>query len=269
MRQGVRQGLGAGPEVAARRVIPGAATTARYRRHVVTLALAVTVGLVIGLARPPGGRHLARPRVEQVGLLGVGAVLNALSVILSGPLAVGSLLASLAVLIAVAYANRRLTGVAVVGLGLLVNLVAVAVNGGMPVRAGALEAAGLEVGELAPPRHLESAGDPLPVLGDVLPIPLVDEVVSFGDLIIVLGAADAVRELSRRRARSTSAAQRPARTTRASVDQLWGTAPSGAPVSATQYSEYPDRTAPVHIDLSSAEPVSESVPELVAATHDR
>jgi hypothetical protein len=236
---------------------------------VVTLALAVTVGLIIGLARRPGGRHLARPNVEQLGLLAVGAVLNALSVALSGPLAVASLLASLAVLIAVAFVNRQLTGVAVVGLGLLVNLVAVAVNGGMPVRAGALEAAGLEVGELAEPRHLETRSDPLPVLGDVLPVPLVDEVVSFGDLIIVFGAADAVRELSRRRARPLAAAHRPERTTSASVDQLWGTAPSGAAVSATQYSEYPDLTAPVHIDLSSAEPVSGAVPELVAASHDR
>lgn len=244
-------------------------SAARYRHHVVTLALAVTSGLAIGLARPPGGRHLARPHVEQVGLLVVGAALNALSVALSGPLAVASLLASLAVLIAVAFVNRRITGVAVVGLGLLVNLVAVAVNGGMPVRAGALEAAGLQVGELVEPRHLETSGDPLPVLGDVLPVPLLGEVLSFGDLIIVFGAADAVRELSRRRARTASRAQLVDLTTSASVDQLWGTAPSGAPVSATQYSAYPDLTAPAHIDLSSAEPVSDEVPELVAASQDR
>ena len=46
-------------------------------------------------------------------------------------------------LIAVAVANRHITGVAVVGVGLLLNLVAVAVNGGMPVRASALVAAGV------------------------------------------------------------------------------------------------------------------------------
>jgi hypothetical protein len=234
---------------------------------VVTLALAVTVGAVVGLARRPGGRHLARPHVEQVGLLAVGAGLNALSVALSGALAVTALLASLAVLITVAVVNRHLTGVAVVGLGLLVNLVAVAVNGGMPVRPGALEAVGIDAVEVPDPRHLETAADPLPVLGDVLPMPVAREVLSFGDLIVVLGAADAVRELSRRRARSGAAAQRPARTTSARVDQLWGTAPSGAPVSATQCSANPDLTAPVHIDLASAEPTSER--ELVAASQHR
>ncbi len=235
----------------------------------VTLALAVTVGLALGLARRPAGRHLARPHVGQVGLLALGAGLNALSVVLSGAAAVAALLASLAVLIAVAFANRHLTGVAVVGVGLLVNLVAVALHGGMPVRAGALEAAGIESVELDAPRHLETEADALPVLGDAIPVPLAREVVSFGDLIVVFGAADAVRELSRRRARSTARAQRPDRTTSARLDQLWGTAPSGAPVSATQYSAYPDLTAPVHIDLASADPVSDRVPVLVTATQQR
>jgi hypothetical protein len=250
-------------------VIPGRRRSGRYRHRVVTLALAVAVGAVAGVLRRPGGCHLVRPRVEQVGLLGLGAALNALSVLLSGPPAVAALLASLAVLIAVAVANRHLTGVAVVGVGLLVNLVAVAVNGGMPVRAGALEAAGIEGTVLSDPRHLETAGDPLPVLGDVLPVPVAREVVSFGDLIVVLGAADAVRELSRRRGRARATVQRPARTTKARLDQVWGTAPSGAPVSATQCSAYPDLTAPVQIDLSSAEPASEPIsePELVAASH--
>jgi hypothetical protein len=236
---------------------------------VVTLALAVVVGMAAGLLRSPGGRHLARPHVEQIGLLALGAGLNALSVLLSGSAAVTALLASLAVLIAVAFANRRITGVAVVGLGLLLNLVAVAVNGGMPVRESALRAAGFESVEPTEPRHLESPGDPLPVLGDVLPVPIAREVLSFGDLIVVFGAADAVRELSRRRQRSLAAAQQPARTGRTRVDHVCGTAPSGAPVSATQNSAYPDLTAPVHIDLSSAEPVSEAAPVLVAASQSR
>lgn len=250
-------------------MIPGAGDVRQYPHHVVTLALAVTVGLVVGLARAPGGRHLARPHVDHIGLLALGAGLSFLSATLSGALAVSALLASLAVLIAVAQANRHVTGIAVVGLGLLLNLVAVAVNGGMPVRAGALEAAGLPRGELAEPRHLETDGDPLPVLGDVLPVPFAHEVVSFGDLIVVFGAGDAVRELSRRRSRSAAAAQRAERTARAKVDQVWGTAPSAAPVSATQYSAYPELTAPAHIDLTSAEPVSEREPVLVAASQDR
>ena len=47
--------------------------------------------------------------------------------------------AAAAVLIAVAVANRHLTGVAVVGVGLLLNLVAIVLNNGLPVRQSALE----------------------------------------------------------------------------------------------------------------------------------
>ena len=239
-----------------------------------TLALAVLAGLIVGLARAPAGAHTVRPRVEQIGLLGLGAWLNAMSVLLDGTAALVALVLSLSVLVAVAVANRHITGVAVVGLGLLLNLVAVAVNGGMPVRASALEAAGvIEEGapvEVDDPRHIETADDPAPVLGDVLPVPLTGEVLSFGDLIIIIGAADAVRELSRRRARRPSLAAQgaAARITSASVDQVWGTAPSGAPVSATQCSANPDVVTPASIDLSKAEAVA-SERELVAASQSR
>lgn len=240
------------------------------------LALAVLAGLVVGLARPPAGIHTVRPRIDRIGLLAVGAGLNVLSIVLDGAASVIALEASLAVLIAVAVANRHITGVAVVGVGLLLNLVGVAVNGGMPVRVSAMEAAGLsehgEPVELSDPRHIETSEDPVPVLGDVLPVPLTHEVVSFGDLIIVFGAADAVRELSRRRARVPAQAgvpSYPARHIRSTrLDQVCGTAPSGAPVSATQYSAYPDRSTPAVIDLTNAEPAT-SEPDLVAASHSR
>jgi hypothetical protein len=241
---------------------------------VLTLCIGVLAGLIVGLARSPAGSRTIHPRVEQIGLLAAGAGLNALSVLLDGTAALLALVLSLAVLIAVAVANRHITGVAVVGLGLLLNLAAVALNGGMPVRPSALVAAGA-VAEGEPiaveePRHLESPDDPIPVLGDVLPVPLTNEVLSFGDLIVIVGAADAVRELSRRRARAVArpALQPLAATASASVDQVWGTAPSGAPVSATQCSAYPDRPTPATIDLASAERAS-SEPELVAATHSK
>jgi hypothetical protein len=242
---------------------------------VVLLGLAVAAGLIVGLARRPAGLHSTRPRVECTSLLGAGAVLNAASVLLSGSLATLALIASLAVLVTFTVANRHLTGVAVVGVGLLLNLVAVSVNAGMPVRAGALEAARLTDtavdAELSGPRHLETAEDPLPVLGDVLPVPFAHEVVSFGDLIVVAGAADAVRELSRRRARRQvrAAGGYPAdRMASASVDQLWGTAPRGAPVSATQCSANPERATPISIELESDDAVERS-PALVAASHSR
>jgi hypothetical protein len=246
---------------------------------VVLLVLAVCAGLAAGVGRTPAGAHSIHPRVEQIPLLGLGALLNGASVVLDGTPATLALAASLAVLITVATTNRHITGVAVVGVGLFVNLVVVALNGGMPVRGSALvaadvvEASQVASTELDGARHLETGSDTLGVLGDVLPIPLAREVMSFGDLIVVVGAGDAVRELSRRRARrpvragSVAYPRFPA-TTAARVVQDWGTAPSAAPVSASQYSANPDAEAPATIDLDSEAAAARS-PELVTASHSR
>jgi hypothetical protein len=213
-----------------------------------------------------------RPHLEQIPLLAVGAALNAMASVLDGTAATLALAASLAVLIAVAMANRHITGMAVVGLGLLLNLVAVSVNGGVPVRASAMVEAGMvEPGdeatiELTGPRHLETSADAAAGLGDIIPVPFVDDVVSFGDLILLFGAADAVRELSRRRARrevEVPADARQLATMTVSADQVWGTAPSARPVPASQYSANPDDTAPVTIDLDREAAAVRAYTELV------
>ena len=213
--------------------------------------------------------------MHRIWLLGLGAALHALALLLEGGLATLALAASLTAFIAAATANRHLTGVAVVGLGLLLNLTAVVLNNGMPVRQSALEQAGALAADDAAavdgPRHLETGSDAFGVLGDVLPVALTREVVSFGDLIVILGAAEAVRELTRRRARRWSEAERRAyrvRTTQASVVHDWGAAPSAPPSSGIQYSENPEDTAPLIIDLDS-ERATSGRRELVAASHRR
>src|SRR3546814_9897214 len=192
----------------------------------------------------------------------------------SSDLAVG---ASLVSLLAVALANPHITGIAVVGLGLLVNLAALVANNGMPVRPAALVEAGLATEDelptltVDPPRHLETSADRFAVLGDVLPLAPLNEVVSFGDLIVVAGAADAVRELARRRRQrwnDREVASYVSATTAARVAQDWGAAPSGAPVSGPQCSEKPDRVAPA----TSADPMADamlSTPALAASRHNR
>lgn len=239
------------------------------------LAIAVVIGLGIGLSRPPAGAHSVRPHVHQIPLLALGALLNAASALLEGSAATLCLAASLAVLVAVAVANRHITGVAVIGVGLLVNLVAVSVNAGVPVRASALVEAGvIDAEDAASPeltgaRHLESSADALGVLGDVLPISLLNIVVSFGDLIIVFGAFDAARELSRRRphreAESATYAPGPSATMVVRADQVWGTAPRARPVSASQYSANPEVDAPRTIDLERESAAVRAYTELVAS----
>jgi hypothetical protein len=243
---------------------------------VVLLAIALVIGLGLGLVRAPMGAHAVRPRLEQVPLLAVGSLLFMVSALLDGSPATLCRAVSLAVLIAVAMANRHLTGMVVIGLGLLLNLVGLAVNAGVAVRANALveagvvEPGGADTAELTGPRHLETSADALGVLGEVLPIPVVPLVVSFGDLIVAFGAADAVRELSRRRARvealvDLSAYDPAPATTRVRADQVWGTAPRARPVSAAQYSENPDATAPATIDLDREAAAVRAYTDLVAS----
>ena len=236
----------------------------------VLLLIAVAVGGVAGLLRPALGRHAARPQVVRIGWLAVGAALNAASVLASGDLATLALAGSLTALLWFAAGNRAITGVAVIGVGLLLHLVALGVHGGMPVRAEALVRAGVvdsvddAAAALDPPHRLETSRDPLPILGDVIPLAATQEVLSFGDLVVVLGVADAVRDLARRRTRPARQADA---ITEASAVHDWGTAPSGAPDSGFQCSANPLAAAPLTIDLDSA--VADASPDLVAASHSR
>jgi hypothetical protein len=243
---------------------------------VVLLAIAVVIGLGLGLTRAPAGAHSVRPHVEQLPLFAAGALLFAVSALLDGSPAILCRAAALAVLIAVAMANRHLTGMAVIGLGLLLNLASLAVNAGVAVRASALVEAGVvapgdaDTADLTGPRHLETSADALGVLGEVLPLPLVAQVVSFGDLIVAFGAADAVRELSRRRVRRGAHVEGAAyagvlATTSVNADQVWGTAPRARPVSATQYSAKPDAEAPATIDLDRETAAVRAYTDLVAS----
>ena len=96
--------------------------------------------------------------------------------------------------------------------GLVLNLVPIAVNHGMPVRAAALVQVGaVDTGagatslHLGSKRHLERPSDRLVVLGDIIAVPAAHEVVSFGDLVLAAGlgavAFDVVRRPRRRRHR--------------------------------------------------------------------
>jgi hypothetical protein len=244
---------------------------------VVLLVVAVLGGLAAGWLRKPMGARCVRIRIRRLPLLVLGAFGTALAQLLEGDSATIALGASLATLLAFVAANAHITGVLVIGCGLLLNLLAVVLNSGMPVRgealvrAGVVEEAELPTTTFRGARHLETSADPLAVLGDILPVPVVREVLSFGDLIILAGASDAVRELARRRRPAWDAVRRrdhQSTMTQLNVVQDWGTAPSGDPVSGSQCSAKPDLTVPDTIDLTSA-PDTRGARPLVAATHDK
>ena len=93
----------------------------------------------------------------------------------------------------VVFANLHVVGMAVVGTGILANLAPVLLNGDMPVRESAVIGAGIatadtvEFVELGAGRRFEEAADLLSFLGAIIPVGVLNEVLTFGDLIVVVG----------------------------------------------------------------------------------
>src|SRR5436305_14107965 len=94
-------------------------------------AIAVTVGLVVGLATGGRLRHLGERQFHWWGLLIVGV---ALQLPILDRLGFAGLLVSYLFLLGFAVANLRLVGMALVVIGISMNIVVIAVNRGMPVR---------------------------------------------------------------------------------------------------------------------------------------
>ena len=102
------------------------------------------------------------------------------------------------VLVVALWANRRLPGIGLALVGTALNATAILVNGGyMPVWDQALAAAGMTPADIASPIHFVLSADP-PLeflrqagpLGDVIPVPLplVPNVLSIGDVAPGRGA---------------------------------------------------------------------------------
>jgi hypothetical protein len=154
--------------------------------------LVAGAAVVVGLARGGLLRGLAETGVRhrRLGLscLAVQALVVALPLRAVGlPYGLGALLlaVALAVLLAVARANGRLPGVPLLALGLLLNLVAVVANLGMPTSASTLARAGVTVERPLPHRPdakhvLAGAGTRLALLGDRLAVRPLRAVVAYG-----------------------------------------------------------------------------------------
>lgn len=116
--------------------------------------------------------------------------------------------ASYALLVVFAILNRRVPGIPLVLVGLLLNAVVILPNGGMPVSESAIRASGqqemleLFVQQGATKHHLMTEDDVLRPLGDVIGIPSpIRQVVSVGDVFIYTGIVWFVLAAMRGRAR--------------------------------------------------------------------
>lgn len=164
------------------------------------LALVLFVAMSLAVLR--GGRlsNLADIRLSFWWLFPLGFGLQAITALLpSDPgfdgLGIGLILASFLILLGGVYANRHRPGLWMSGLGILLNLTVIALNGGMPVLT---EAALVASDYTAIPSNL---GDykhiflddtsRLAFLADVIPIRIAGEghVLSIGDVFLALGLA--------------------------------------------------------------------------------
>ncbi len=160
--------------------------------------LALVGGLALAAALGGRLRNLPAERLRWPSLALVAVALYSTPLLLNVARqgAVAMTLCSYVALLAFAGSNLRLVGMAVVAFGLSLNAVVILTNGGMPVDPGAVVAAGVARPEglasldLGNVRQWQDGDDRLAALGDVVPVAPLDEVVSFGDLILAAGLAN-------------------------------------------------------------------------------
>jgi hypothetical protein len=149
----------------------------------------------IGIGYLLGGslRNLAGVRFRYPGAGLVGVALQVLPV--GGTLGYLALVGSFVLLLFVTGANWKLTGFALVLLGLWLNFLVIVVNEGMPVTRQAIVSSGqaetiAEIDDSGGTKHhLATGDDRLMFLADRIPIPApVKQAVSLGDVVAYAGA---------------------------------------------------------------------------------
>lgn len=177
----------------------GAIMGGSLRSHMVLFVVIAAFAFLLGLALrgSPRGFEAVRLRAWSLVVIGLGLQFLPLPNGAAGrDLAVRIVVlgASYVLLIAFALLNRRLPGMPLMLVGLLLNAAVILPNGGMPVSEAAIHASGqgdmlrLFVEEGATKHHLMTEEDVLRPLGDVIGVPPpIRQVVSVGDVLIYVG----------------------------------------------------------------------------------
>lgn len=146
-------------------------------------------GPVLGVAAGllSGGRlaRFADLRISWWPLLAVAVGIR-LAAPLAGGLAAAAYVGAFLAIALVALRSARLPGMRVIAAGAALNLAVVALNGGMPVDAGALTAAGARPPGDALHVSLTEASA-LPLLADRIPLAPFRGVYSLGDVLLTVG----------------------------------------------------------------------------------
>ncbi len=159
------------------------------------VALVIALAVTVGLVRGGTVSHLAEAELRAWPLffLGVGLQLGAIYLpddrSWSNDVGVGLLLASFVVLLTGIFFNRTRPGMWVAALGIAMNFLVIAANGGMPVSPEAAVLAGAESTDLVlDAKHVVLESDSaFAFLADVIPVRPLRQVISLGDVFLGLG----------------------------------------------------------------------------------
>lgn len=157
----------------------------------------ITVAVAVGIALTTGG---SLQRILETKLRGTWALFGALALQLSldlfwnGPsddFAYALLVLSYGLLLLFCGMNLRLRGMSVVAIGIALNGLVITVNHGMPIRTSG------DTFTATVKHHAERPSDRLMPLADIIVVDEINQALSFGDLIMLVGLVDVLVHRSR------------------------------------------------------------------------
>lgn len=174
----------------------------------IILLAVLAAGIVVGRLRGGSLRRLGEADLRFMPVVFAGVALQGTAAYVGSRTAATTLalLSHLAVL-AFAGANAKRPGMALLGIGALMNFVVVAANGAMPVSPDAMARAGVGSPAIGAPdlgglHEIMTPESRLTFLADVIPIRAARHVVSPGDLVLWAGLLLAVQGLMTARGRA-------------------------------------------------------------------
>jgi hypothetical protein len=161
----------------------------------ITFIVAAVLAAVAAVLRGGSLKTLADTHFDWLWLLFAGLAVQVAAQIwapewLEGGAGTAVIIASNVLVVAFLLLNRQLPGMALIGVGLALNVVVIAANGAMPVSVSASRTAGVDPppAGIADVEHERLTDDTkLPWLADVIAIPNTHEVFSVGDVVLALG----------------------------------------------------------------------------------
>jgi hypothetical protein len=159
----------------------------------------ITIALALGVALLAGGslRQVMETRLRATWVLFLALALQAgLDIVAplrgsAADLGYWLLVASYLLLLGFCAANFGLRGMSVVAIGIVLNAAVITLNRGMPIRTARGEVV------TTVKHHLEGPSDRLMPLADIIVVPPINQALSFGDLIMVVGLVDVLVHRSR------------------------------------------------------------------------